>query len=150
MSRYFRFHFHWHDIHFFPVDLSEHARDILNFLLNYIPDRPSSGSSLPVHLTRVPEDTIRDRSKCGFSGRTLVTIGHSFGGCASYVCSNFITILSFTYQNAIKSTGGGEYSKAFLQSCTRRPSHRAGVQRQGSASVVLCGYIVAKTRELVQ
>jgi len=64
-------------------DWSEHARDLLNFLLNYMPDRSSSASSLPVHLPRIPEGTSHKRSDSGFSDRTLIAIGHSFGGCTS-------------------------------------------------------------------
>ncbi len=39
----------------FAVDWSEHARDLLNFLLNYMPDRSSSAPSLPVHLPAFPK-----------------------------------------------------------------------------------------------
>lgn len=67
----------------FAVDWSEHARDLLNFLLNYMPDRSSSAPSLPVHLPRIPEGTGHKRSDSGFSDRTLIAIGHSFGGCTS-------------------------------------------------------------------
>lgn len=68
-------------------DWSEHARDILNFLLNYMPDRSSSVPSLPVHLARVPEDDSRGRSNSGFGDRTLITIGHSLGGCTSVLAA---------------------------------------------------------------
>ena len=66
------------------VDWSEHGRDILNFLLNYLPDESPSESPLPVHLTRLPEDISSRRVTSGFTNRTLVAIGLSFGGCSSY------------------------------------------------------------------
>jgi len=74
-------------------DWSEHARDILSFLLNYMPDRSSSMPSIPVHLPRVPEDICHRRSKFGFSDRTVVSIGHSFGGCTSSLAAVNVPIL---------------------------------------------------------
>ncbi|KLO07980.1 hypothetical protein SCHPADRAFT_908983 [Schizopora paradoxa] len=68
-------------------DWSEHARDILNFLRNYLPDKSSSMSTLPVHLASVPEDVGHSRSAFGFRDRTVVGIGHSFGGCASVLAA---------------------------------------------------------------
>lgn len=60
-------------------DWSDNARDILNFLLNFLPDR-SDIQPLPVHLTRVSPETISRRRQHGFRERNLVTLGHSLGG----------------------------------------------------------------------
>lgn len=72
---------------FFVVDWAEHSRDKLNLLLNYMPDKSSSSlpSSLPMHLERVPEDVSQDRRYFGLRDRTLIAVGHSFGGCTAYV-----------------------------------------------------------------
>ncbi|CAE6478454.1 hypothetical protein ACGC1H_006298 [Rhizoctonia solani] len=58
---------------------SDHARDILNFLANYLPDKV--GPQVERSLSQVPEQTTRQRLEHGFTNRTLVAIGHSFGGC---------------------------------------------------------------------
>ncbi|KAG1799188.1 uncharacterized protein BJ212DRAFT_1402216 [Suillus subaureus] len=39
-------------------------------------------SSLPIQLHRVPASIGESRQKSGFSSRTLVVAGHSFGGCS--------------------------------------------------------------------
>jgi pimeloyl-ACP methyl ester carboxylesterase len=39
-------------------------------------------SSLPIQLRRVPASIGESRQKSGFSSRTLVVAGHSFGGCS--------------------------------------------------------------------
>ncbi|KAH7337716.1 Alpha/beta hydrolase family-domain-containing protein [Rhizoctonia solani] len=58
---------------------SDHARDILNFLSNFMPDKV--GSQTESSLSRIPEQATHDRLKHGFANRTVVGIGHSFGGC---------------------------------------------------------------------
>ncbi|KAH7337715.1 Alpha/beta hydrolase family-domain-containing protein [Rhizoctonia solani] len=59
---------------------SDHARDIINFLANFMPEQIENqvGSSLP----RVSDQSIQRRLKHGFANRTVVGIGHSFGGTA--------------------------------------------------------------------
>ncbi|GAB1520382.1 hypothetical protein RhiTH_003457 [Rhizoctonia solani] len=59
---------------------SDHARDILNFLGNYLPDRIEN-NQLVRNLERVPDQTTQSRLKSGFPHRKIVGIGHSFGGC---------------------------------------------------------------------
>ncbi|KAH9948107.1 hypothetical protein B0H21DRAFT_821288 [Amylocystis lapponica] len=61
-------------------DWQDNARDVLQFLLHYLPESPSD-SELPTHLTRLPEVISDARKKDGFLGRTLVAVGHSLGGC---------------------------------------------------------------------
>ncbi|GJJ14484.1 hypothetical protein Clacol_008748 [Clathrus columnatus] len=68
-------------------DWLDNVRDILQFLLYYIPDRVERGPKnepvpLPTHLTRLPESTATHRIKEGFDSRTVVGVGHSFGGCS--------------------------------------------------------------------
>lgn len=64
----------------FVVDWADNGRDILNFLHYFIPafltDAP-----LPTHLRRVDSEETNYRLKHGFRNRTLVGIGHSYGGC---------------------------------------------------------------------
>ncbi|KLO12491.1 hypothetical protein SCHPADRAFT_921364 [Schizopora paradoxa] len=64
-------------------DWSDHSRDLLNFLLRYLPDSSASAPPHPVHLPRLPEEVGLERIKSGLAGRTLIAIGHSFGGCTS-------------------------------------------------------------------
>ncbi|KIO01549.1 hypothetical protein M404DRAFT_1002974 [Pisolithus tinctorius Marx 270] len=61
--------FDWHD----------DARDIANFLLNYLPEE-STPVSLPTCLASVPEATSDARKELGYHRRRLVVVGHSFGG----------------------------------------------------------------------
>lgn len=65
------------------VDWSDNTRDILNFLLHFLPSSAAI-PSLPTHLQRVPISDSEDRKVHGFRDRTFVVIGHSYGGCTSY------------------------------------------------------------------
>ncbi|KAH9926153.1 alpha/beta-hydrolase [Fomitopsis serialis] len=62
-------------------DGRDNARDILQFILYYLPSQPSS-AALPVHLERLPESVAASRRSRGFEGRQLVGVGHSLGGCS--------------------------------------------------------------------
>jgi pimeloyl-ACP methyl ester carboxylesterase len=62
-------------------DWTDNTRDIANFLINYMPEEIEK-SSLPIQLRRVPASIGESRQKSGFSSRTLVVAGHSFGGCS--------------------------------------------------------------------
>jgi hypothetical protein len=64
-------------------DWADNARDVLNFVLHYLPSQPvSSTTRPPTHLPIIPHAETETREARGFSDRTLVGIGHSFGGCA--------------------------------------------------------------------
>ncbi|KAG1778738.1 hypothetical protein EV702DRAFT_1091459 [Suillus placidus] len=70
-------------------DWTDNARDIANFLINYMPEEVEI-SALPVQLRRLPLSISEARQKNGFSSRTLVVAGHSSGGCAAtLVALNF-------------------------------------------------------------
>lgn len=75
-------------------DWRDNARDIAHFLLYYLPEDASS-KVLPTHLQLLPE-TIRESRKIkGFSSRSLVAVGHSFGGCSSILAAvNFPALFS--------------------------------------------------------
>ncbi|KAG2347253.1 hypothetical protein BDR05DRAFT_958745 [Suillus weaverae] len=62
-------------------DWTDNARDIANFLINYMPEEVET-SALPIYLHRVPASIGESRQENGFSSRTLVVAGHSFGGCS--------------------------------------------------------------------
>ncbi|KAF7978749.1 hypothetical protein HWV62_44766 [Athelia sp. TMB] len=63
-------------------DWMDNARDIMNFLVNYLP--PSAAQAeLPVHLPRVSRAEAGARQSTGYTDRTLVVVGHSYGGCSS-------------------------------------------------------------------
>ncbi|KAL5514866.1 hypothetical protein ACEPAG_2182 [Sanghuangporus baumii] len=70
-------------------DWQDHSRDILNFLLRYLPSRNDAlRKDLPVHLPRVSSQDESTRLKDGFMGeRTLVGIGHSLGGATVTLAS---------------------------------------------------------------
>ncbi|KAI9438201.1 Alpha/Beta hydrolase protein [Lactarius indigo] len=64
--------FIWHD----------HARDILNFILHFLPEEVTP-STLPTNLPRVSTEASEARKRLGFANRKLVVVGHSLGGCAA-------------------------------------------------------------------
>ncbi|PLW09041.1 hypothetical protein PCANC_21618 [Puccinia coronata f. sp. avenae] len=82
-------------------DWGDQARDLLQFVLCYLPDDKSSGTSLPVVLPRLecpnPGFLQLDRSPpsntnepIDWRHRKLKLIGHSFGGCASLLAATSI------------------------------------------------------------
>ncbi|TDL19490.1 alpha/beta-hydrolase [Rickenella mellea] len=64
-------------------DWQDLSRDILNFLLHYLPEISSHSPSIqyPANLERVSDEIATKRRTAGFTNRTLVAIGHSLGGC---------------------------------------------------------------------
>ena len=62
-----------------PVDWQDNSRDILQFLLHYLPERAST-HDLPVHLPALPAHIVQARRAHGFASRTLVGVAHSLGG----------------------------------------------------------------------
>ncbi|KAL1692321.1 Alpha/beta hydrolase family-domain-containing protein [Schizophyllum commune] len=60
----------------------DNTRDILNFLLHFIPAEPTPGV-LPTHLPRVYAAETAVRRSVGLQRRHVVAVGHSFSGCAS-------------------------------------------------------------------
>ncbi|TRM57568.1 hypothetical protein BD626DRAFT_560288 [Schizophyllum amplum] len=69
----------------------DNARDILNFLLHFIPAE-ASHDSLPAHLPRVPSAETATRRVAGLTRRHVVAIGHSFGGCTR--CAVIVRLLA--------------------------------------------------------
>ncbi|KAL1746358.1 Alpha/beta hydrolase family-domain-containing protein [Schizophyllum fasciatum] len=71
------------DTRLHPTDTwRDNTRDILNFLLHFIPAEASS-SALPAHLPRVSAAETAGRRSEGLPRRHVVAVGHSFGGCTS-------------------------------------------------------------------
>jgi len=62
-------------------DWADHARDILNFVANYLPE--SGAQDVSTHLPAIGRDISGYRLTRGFQDRTLVALGHSFGGCSA-------------------------------------------------------------------
>ncbi|KAF9513559.1 hypothetical protein BS47DRAFT_1344191, partial [Hydnum rufescens UP504] len=59
------------------------SRDVLHFLLHYLPVDPVSSADLPLHLPRLPDAVAEARRQRGFVGeRTLVGLAHSAGASA--------------------------------------------------------------------
>ncbi|KZP18883.1 hypothetical protein FIBSPDRAFT_791261 [Athelia psychrophila] len=65
-------------------DWMDNSRDMMNFFVNYLPSA-AKPSVLPVHLQRVPGAEAEARQISGYTERTLVVIGHSYGGATSAV-----------------------------------------------------------------
>ncbi|KAI0325516.1 alpha/beta-hydrolase [Cubamyces sp. BRFM 1775] len=63
-------------------DWRDNTRDILHFLLHYLPTSASPGS-LPTHLSRLPDAEAEARLAHGLTGRSMVYVGHSFGACST-------------------------------------------------------------------
>ncbi|OAX33191.1 alpha/beta-hydrolase [Rhizopogon vinicolor AM-OR11-026] len=63
-------------------DWRDNARDIAHFLLHYLPEDASS-KALPTHLQLLPATISGYRQTKGFLSRSVVAVGHSFGGCSS-------------------------------------------------------------------
>ncbi|KAG8915901.1 hypothetical protein FRC00_007804 [Tulasnella sp. 408] len=63
------------------VSWADNARDILNFLLHFLPSNPQE-AGLPDELDAISLDEASRRSRFGFRKRKLVGIGHSLGGCS--------------------------------------------------------------------
>jgi hypothetical protein len=63
-------------------DWMDNSRDILNFLLNYLPSA-AAPFALPTHLPRVSWVESESRKVNGYKDRTLAAVGHSFGGCTT-------------------------------------------------------------------
>ncbi|OAX36910.1 hypothetical protein K503DRAFT_772027 [Rhizopogon vinicolor AM-OR11-026] len=75
-------------------DWQDNVRDITHFLLHYLPEDVSS-KTLPTHLHLLPETISEHRKTKGFSSRSLVAIGHSFGGYSSALAAvNFPALFS--------------------------------------------------------
>lgn len=75
-------------------DWQDNARDIAHFLLYYLPEDTSS-KGLPTHLHLLPETISESRKTIGFSTRSLIAVGHSFGGCSSILAAvNFPALFS--------------------------------------------------------
>ncbi|KAG2347142.1 hypothetical protein BDR05DRAFT_715971 [Suillus weaverae] len=75
-------------------DWQDNARDIAHFLLYYLPEDTYS-KGLPTHLHLLPETTSESRKTIGFSSRSLIAVGHSFGGYSSILAAvNFPALFS--------------------------------------------------------
>jgi hypothetical protein len=65
----------------------DNGRDLGQFLLYYLPEVPTP-APLPTHLPRLPDAVADARRAHGLGpARTLVGLGHSVGGIATYVSS---------------------------------------------------------------
>ncbi|KAJ7724481.1 Alpha/beta hydrolase family-domain-containing protein [Mycena maculata] len=62
-------------------DWSDDARDVLNFLLHFLPSSVAP-DALPAVLPRVAPEESALRKVRGFPERRLLAAGHSFGGCS--------------------------------------------------------------------
>ncbi|OSC99698.1 alpha/beta-hydrolase [Trametes coccinea BRFM310] len=63
-------------------DWRDNTRDILHFLLHYLPTSAST-DALPTHLPRLPASEASSRLRGGLQSRKMVYVGHSFGACST-------------------------------------------------------------------
>ncbi|PAV17902.1 alpha beta-hydrolase [Pyrrhoderma noxium] len=73
-------------------DWVDNSRDIINFLTRYLPSGTttanSDSESFPIHLPRISQSETDTRINHGFGDRrTLISIGHSFGGCTALLAA---------------------------------------------------------------
>jgi pimeloyl-ACP methyl ester carboxylesterase len=68
-------------------DWRDNARDILNILVNYLPETFEL-TTLPTHLTRVSDAVAERRRTKGFEGRKIIGVGHSIGGCSTALATH--------------------------------------------------------------
>ncbi|KAI8985021.1 Alpha/beta hydrolase family-domain-containing protein [Trametes punicea] len=89
-------------------DCAEYARDLLNFLLFYLPQE--TGTIVPSAIPRLPDEQAQLRMRNGIEGRVIVGVGHSIGACSFVypaveypnLFSSLILIESFTIPEYIK------------------------------------------------
>ena len=65
-------------------DWLDNTRDIAHFLVHYLPEDVEA-TVLPTRLPRLPASATSIREERGYRTRKLVVVGHSFGGCTSWV-----------------------------------------------------------------
>jgi hypothetical protein len=99
-------------------DWMDNSRDILNFLINYLPST-AIPSVLPVHLPRLPEDESESRKVRGYQDRILAAVGHSFGGCTVYI-SPSLSCQQFADPSAIQIASCDQLSSSFFFYCPGR------------------------------
>ncbi|KAF9450037.1 hypothetical protein P691DRAFT_811281 [Macrolepiota fuliginosa MF-IS2] len=63
-------------------DWADNGRDILNFLHYFIPS-VATDAPVPTHLRRISSEETQYRKAHGFRARTIVGVGHSYGGCTT-------------------------------------------------------------------
>ncbi|KAJ7172250.1 hypothetical protein C8R46DRAFT_1216104 [Mycena filopes] len=63
-----------------PCNWADDSRDVLNFLLHFLPSTITA-DALPAHLPRIAPEESALRKVRGFPDRSLFATGHSFGGC---------------------------------------------------------------------
>lgn len=90
-----------HSSLFIPlVDWMENTRDIVNFLLYYLPPTaqasgdPGHAAELPLYLPRLPDSVAEYRRQHGFDGgeggsRQIIGLGHSAGATALFMAAVF-------------------------------------------------------------
>lgn len=64
------------------VEWIDSSRDILNFMMHYLPDQ-AGNLDLPTFLEPVQNEEALRRRRDGFRLREMVGVGHSLGGCTT-------------------------------------------------------------------
>lgn len=108
---------------FLPVDWTDNSRDILNFLVNYLPLAPTN-SALPTHLPRTNSEEAESRKLTGYKERTLVVVGHSFGGTTSYVSLRELFYGICVNSTCIQCIGSNQLPRSLLLPYSGRSHNR--------------------------
>lgn len=103
------------------VDWTDNCRDILNFLIYFLPPAGSS-KPVPTHLEKLPLKESEHRRKHGFHDRILIAVGHSYGGCTSLV-PLYVYLKKMILIFNIQRTCCINISKALFQLSLSRPGH---------------------------
>ncbi|KAG1754813.1 Alpha/beta hydrolase family-domain-containing protein [Suillus paluster] len=116
-------------------DWLDNAQDIAHFLLHYLPEGASS-EALPTHLHLLPESISEYRKTKGFSSRSLVAVGHSFGGHSSILAAvNFPALFSSMVLVDPAAVQSGTYPPNFVP--VRLPGALARRERWSSREEAL-------------
>ncbi|QRW13439.1 alpha/beta hydrolase family protein [Ceratobasidium sp. AG-Ba] len=111
---------------------SDHTRDIANFIINYLPESPMECKDNLLPL--VTKSVSLQRMSNGFSSRTIIGLGHSFGGCTlmraalhlPHLFSGVILIDPIIYPTyARREEGVGKLAKGALGRRDRWPDVNA-------------------------
>jgi len=115
----------------------DHARDILSFVENYIPEGSyvAAETPLPTHLERVSPAVATERRAHGFKDRNVVGVGHSLGGCsiANAACGNPKLFHSLTLIDPIIYDQPREWYR-YLAHCALSRRQRWGSREEALAA----------------
>lgn len=97
-------------------------------MINFLPAVPST-TPLPTHLARLPNAEAERRKVNGFTHRTFIAVGHSYGGCTSYALPPVFQI-KYSPNLHTQNPRSTNVSQPLLLPRPHRPRHRQTTQHQ--------------------